>query len=41
MPNENRQRGVVHTRAILFELKNINEKLDKMIHLMKRKFEGL
>jgi len=41
MPNENRQRGVVHTRATLYELKNISEKLDKIIYLMKRKFEGL
>jgi len=41
MPNDNRQRGVVHTRATLYELKNINEKLDKIIHLMSRKWDGL
>ena len=31
MPNDNRQMGVTHQRAILYELKLINEKLEKMI----------
>jgi len=33
MPNENRQMGVTHQRAILYELKLINKKLEKMMEV--------
>ena len=33
MPNDNRQMGVTHQRAILYELKLINEKLGKMMEV--------
>ena len=33
MPNDNRQMGVTHQRAILYELKLINKKLEKMMEV--------
>jgi len=34
MPNDNRQMGVTHQRAILYELKCMKELLEKILHVL-------
>jgi hypothetical protein len=34
MPNDNRQMGTTHQRAILYELKCIKKTLEKMLHVL-------